>query len=190
MPERGIAHGSDVQIERCLLGSAILYRHDKPVLSDGETYPGCCHFGAQQFCETVVAASAQNRILCTKRAMCDFERGAGVVVETTHESRPDGISDFPIIEELPNAPEMLPVFLRQEFEDRGQPFDNRLVCRDLAIENAKRVRHCAAPAIFTHLRDDGIELSSESFVVSASRTLCAHRVDEQFEPGEVQIREQ
>src|SRR4051812_38917548 len=105
MPERSIAHRSDIQVERMLLSRAFLYRHHQSILADRKTDSGRGHFRTQQFGKTVVTSTAKNRVLGTKRPVRNFKSGARVVIKTSHKPRLDCISDLPVIRKFAHPQE-------------------------------------------------------------------------------------
>ncbi len=100
-----------------------------------------------------------------KSAVRDLERCASVVIKTAHQARLHRIRDLPVIEKLPDTSEMFAVFFRQVVEDGRQPFNDRLVLWNFAIENAQRIGNRTPAAILAHLRRDTAQFRPKRFVV-------------------------
>jgi hypothetical protein len=82
----------------------------------------------------------------------NFERRTHVVVEPSHQTRPDFVADLPVVQVLTHPPEVFAARLVQVIENGRKRFNDRLIFGYFAIEHAQRIHFRAPLAIGAHAR--------------------------------------
>ena len=101
--------------------------------------------------KSVVAPSAEDRVLRSQRAVREFESCTRVVVEAAHQAVVERESNPTLVRISCTASKCLRRIFAEELRDARQRFDDWLILRHFAVEHAQRIRHRAALAVVAHL---------------------------------------
>src|ERR1039457_5960258 len=145
---------------------------------------------AKHLAQAVVASAAEECVLCAKTAVCEFEGGAGVVVQATDKTVVTGVVDGGRIESREDLCEMGAGSLIKRICDDGERVDDGLVGGDLAVEDADGVGGSAALAVDTHVRNNRVESGTKFFVVAGAVGGGANGVKLQLPTGDAQFVEE
>ncbi len=158
--------------------SGLGQRHDQAVFADGEADAGCGR-STEGFGESVVAATAEDRVLGSEGAVGELEGGARVVVEAPYQLVVPREGHADSLENRLDLVEVRAAALVEELADAGQFLDDGLILGNLAVKHAQGIGHGAALTVGAHLRSDRFESSSQGFVEARAIRRTAHGI--QFE---------
>src|SRR5712671_6793033 len=109
--------------------------------------------------------------------MREFKCSAGVIIQAPYEAVVEGERDCDGFEDFLDLREVGVRGFAEKLGDAGKFFDDWLIFRDFAIEDAQRIRDRAALAVGAHLSDHGFEGFAQSFVKSRAVGWAAYGVE-------------
>src|SRR5262249_54057422 len=134
-------------------------------------------FGAaERFRKPVITPAPENGILRAESAMGEFECSAGVVIEAAHQAVVQLKLDTHGVQNILDFFKVVTARFVKKLADARQLFDDRLVLRNLAVEDTQRIDECATLTVAAHLADHRLESLLQSFVISGAIIRAADRV--------------
>src|SRR6185437_1938635 len=161
------AERGDVNVRLLLyVACGFLQSHHQAVFADSKTNARGRLWTSQQLSEAVIAPSAEDGVLRSKRSVREFKSCARVVVEPAHQA----MIDFKrYADAFQNSFHFLEMFFARVVEvikNARQCLDDRLIFRNFAVEHAQRIGDSAALAISAHFVFHRLERFAQGVVIA------------------------
>src|SRR6185369_6892 len=142
---------------------------------------------AKHLRQPIVAAAPDNRVLSAKLVPDDLERGASVIVQSSHEPRRKCVRDVALAEHRGKTLKVFSTRVAQRIGDCRQLVQIRLARFDFAVEHAQRIRFVSLITASAKLREPLANRLFQFLDVTRPASFIANRVHQQLSARDAQL---